>query len=188
MQSFRTFSQGILSIVATLLVFLLVCEDALAQGRRGGGRRRGAGGGVDLSPIRNDQYSNLPGGAYDLVKGNEETFRRLPLPIRFFVLDSLTDWDDFFPREKERFKRFFVKAGEASDGDLHAAFGVNLLGLSRRGTTTGPRSTPRSGRAARHRTARRRRRSRGNRAARRPGTEAASQSGYTTPARTERKD
>lgn len=142
MQSFRTFSQGIQSIAAIVLVFLLVCEDALAQGRRGGGRRRGGGGGVDLSPIRNDQYSSLPGGAYDLVKGNEETFRRLPLPIRFFVLDSLTDWDDFFPREKERFRRFFVKAGEASDGDLRTAFGDAVAGIFARRTGPGQRRGP----------------------------------------------
>lgn len=142
MQRSRTSSQGFVSIVATLLVFLLVCEDALAQGRRGGGRRRGGGGGVDLSPIRNDQYSNLPGGAYDLVKGNEKTFRRLPFPIRSYVLDSLTDWDDFFPKEKERFELFFVKAGEASDGDLREAFSEATAGIFSRRMGPGERRGP----------------------------------------------
>lgn len=121
-------SRGIVSIAATFLVLLLACEDALAQGR-GGGRRRGGGGGVDLSPIRNDRYSDLPARAYDLVKGNEETFNRLPFAIRSYVLDSLKDWDDFFPREKERFRRFFVKAGDVSDGDLREAFREAVAGI-----------------------------------------------------------
>ncbi|MDE2887118.1 MAG: hypothetical protein OXR72_02820 [Gemmatimonadota bacterium] len=120
--------QGVASIVVTLLVLLLACEDALAQGR-GGGRRRGGGGGVDLSPIRNDRYSDLPSGAYDLVKGNEQTFNRLPLPIRSYVLNSLAAWDDFFPREKERFRYFFARAGEVSDGDLREAFGEAIAGI-----------------------------------------------------------
>lgn len=136
MPVYRKSAQGIVSIVATLLVLLLACEDALAQGR-GGGRRRGGGGGVDLSPIRNDRYSDLPSGAYDLVKGNEETFNRLPLPIRSYVLNSLSAWDDFFPREKERFRLFFVRAGEVSDGDLREAFDEAIAGIfSRR---MGPR-------------------------------------------------
>ena len=141
MQRFRTSSQGFVSVVTTLLVFLLVCEDALAQGRRGGGRR-GGGGGVDLSPIRNDQYSNLPGSAYDLIKGNEETFRRLPFPIRSYVLDSLTDWDDFFPKEKERFELFFAKAAEASDGDLREAFDEAIAGIFARRMGPGQRRGP----------------------------------------------
>ena len=136
MPVYRKSSQGIVSVAATLLVLLLACEDALAQGR-GGGRRRGGGGDVDLSPIRNDQYSDLPGGAYDLVKGNEETFNRLPLPIRSHILNSLTAWDDFFPREKERFRLFFVRAGEVSDGDLREAFGEAIAGIFAR--RMGPR-------------------------------------------------
>ena len=126
MSDYRKPSRGIVSIAATFLVLLLACEDAFAQGR-GGGRRRG--GGVDLSPIRNDRYSDLPARAYDLVKGNEETFNRLPVPVRSYVLDSLKDWDDFFPREKERFRRFFVKAGDVSDGDLRDAFREAIAGV-----------------------------------------------------------
>ncbi len=128
MPVFQKSSHGIVSIAATILVLAVVCEDALAQGR-GGGRRRGGGGGVDLSPIRNDRYSELPSGAYDLVKGNEETFHRLPLPIRSYVLKSLAAWDDFFPREKERFRLFFARAGEVSDGDLREAFGEAIAGI-----------------------------------------------------------
>lgn len=128
MRDLQKSSQGIVSIAATFLVLLIACEDALAQGR-GGGRRRGAGGGVDLSPIRNDRYSDLPSGAYDLVKGNEETFNRLPFPIRSYVLNSLAAWDDFFPREKERFRLFFARVGEVSDGDLREAFGEAIAGI-----------------------------------------------------------
>ncbi len=129
-------SQGIISLVATLLVLLLACEDTLAQRRGGGGRGRRGGGGVDLSPLQRDQFSNLPTGAYDLVKGNEETFRRLPLPIRTYILNSLTHWDDFFPQERERFRHFFIKAREASNGDLRAAFGEAIAGIF--GTRRGP--------------------------------------------------
>ena len=79
-------SQGIIPLAATLFVLLLACEDTIAQ--RGGGGRRGRGGGgrIDLSPLQRDQFSNLPTGAYDLVKENEETLRRLPLPIRTYTL------------------------------------------------------------------------------------------------------
>lgn len=137
MPVFQKSSRGMLSIVATLLVLLIACEDVLAQRGGGGGRRRGGGGGVDLSPIRNDQYSDLPSGAYDLVKGNEETFNRLPFPIRSFVLGSLKNWDDFFPREKERFRLFFDRAGGVSDGDLREAFGEAIAGIFAR--RPGPR-------------------------------------------------
>ncbi len=136
MPVFQKSSHGIVSVAATFLVLALACEDALAQGR-GGGRRRGGGGGVDLSPIRNDRYSDLPSGAYDLVKGNEGTFNRFPLPIRSYVLNSLAAWDDFFPREKERFRLFFARAGEVSDGDLREAFGEAIAGIFAR--RTGPR-------------------------------------------------
>ncbi len=135
MPEFLRFSHGAVGLSATILVLLLTCEDTLAQ-RRGGGRR-GGGGGVDLSPIRNDLYSDLPSGAYDLVKGNEETFSRLPLPIRAYILTSMTDWDGFFPQEQERFKLFFEKAGESSDGDLRAAFGEAIAGIF--GRRPGPR-------------------------------------------------
>ncbi len=128
MSVFHKSSHWIVSIAATLLVLLLASEDTLAQ-RRGGGRGQGGRGGVDLSPIRNGLYSNPPTGAYDLVKGNEDMFRRLPFPLRTHILDSLTHWDDFFPQEQERFRLFFVKAKEASDGDLRAAFGEAIAGI-----------------------------------------------------------
>ena len=129
-------SQGTIPLVATLLVLLLACEDTLAQRRGGGGRGRRGGGGVDLNPLQRDQFSNLPTEAYDLVKENEETLHRLPLPIRTYILDSLTHWDDFFPQERERFRHFFIKAREASDGDLRTAFGEAIAGIF--GTRRGP--------------------------------------------------
>ena len=117
----RTPSWAIVCMVVTILVGTST-EALFAQRGRGGGRRGGASGLRDLRPSRRSQFDGYAWGAQKLLEANRRIMRRLPGPVRVYILEALKDWDNFFPAQQQQFETFFEKAQASERRELMAAF------------------------------------------------------------------
>lgn len=112
----------------------VLLTDVFAQrggGGGGGGRGGGGGGGQGGGPrglgdlrgsARQSPFSDLPWDAQKLLEANRPTMQKLPRPLQGFIVNSVKNWDSFFPIRKQQFEIFFKKAEKAERQELIEAF------------------------------------------------------------------